>query len=94
VRHVWHRYRRQNQSDNKRLKWEFFCSGCGDWFPAKEVQVEHRDATGPLNSWETFRGFAEKLFVEADGLTLHCESCHAEKTKQERDERKQVKGGA
>ena len=43
VRQVWQRYRRENQSDNKRLKWEFWCAGCGEWFPAKELQVEHTE---------------------------------------------------
>lgn len=87
VRQVWDQNRRDNQSDNKRLKWEFYCSGCGEWFPRKELQTEHTEPCGSLRNWDEFRDFAKRLFVESDGLTLHCEDCHKAKTDEEKKSR-------
>ena len=36
-------FRRPSQSNNPRLKWEYPCFLCGEWFPRKEVQVDHTD---------------------------------------------------
>lgn len=90
VRHVWQEdgVRRDSQSENKRLKYEYWCSCCGEWFPKKEIQVEHIEPCGKCSSWEEFRDFGERLFVEADRLRLYCRKCNqamALKEKQERE---------
>jgi hypothetical protein len=71
--------RRKNQSDNKRLKWEFRCDACNGWFPRKSVQVDHIIACGQLKSWADMAVFAERLFCEADGLRVLCGKCHDER---------------
>jgi len=88
ARQVRAKYRRENESENRRLKWEYFCSSCGEWFPEKETQVEHTTACGSLKSWEEFKTFAERLFVEVEELRIFCLTCHEEKTKQEKEDRK------
>lgn len=76
--------RRPSQSENKRLKWEFQCSTCSQWFPRKEVEVDHLVPCGALTNWDEFKTFAERLFCEVDGLAVCCETCHQQKTNQTR----------
>lgn len=74
--------RRPSQSTNKRLKWEYQCADCQKWFPRKHVEVDHLIPCGPLSNWDQFRQFAERLFCEADGLSVRCEHCHQARTNQ------------
>jgi len=69
--------RRPSQSVNKRLKWEFMCAECKNWFPQKGVQVHHDVEAGKLNSAEDLAGFVERLFAE-EGWTVMCRGCHSE----------------
>lgn len=72
--------RRPNQSSNKRLKWEVQCCDCMNWFPQKEVQVDHKEPCGALTNWDEFKTFAERLFCEVECLAVRCKACHQEKT--------------
>lgn len=81
--------KRNYQGDNKRQKFEYQCAQCGNWFPQKEVQVDHIIPTGTLKSYEDLPGFVERLFVGVEGLQVLCtNTCHAAKTAQEREDRK------
>jgi len=77
VRHAMVAVRRKNESDNKRLKWEFQCATCRAWRPAKQVEVDHIVPCGSLKSFDDLRGFTERLFCEAEGLRVLCNVCHA-----------------
>jgi len=83
ARLVLEKSRRTSQSSNKRLKWEHQCADCGHWFPRKEVEVDHLVPCGSLRNWDEFKTFAERLFCEADGLVVRCETCHQIKTNQQ-----------
>lgn len=72
--------RRESQSDNPRLKWEYQCDHCCDWFPAKLVEVDHIEDCGPLTCFEDIAGFVERLFCEIDKLRVLCKRCHDKKT--------------
>lgn len=75
------RVKRPNQSANKRLKWEFQCEECRDWFPRKGVEVDHEPPVGSLLSYDDLPRFVERLFCESDGLRVLCKvNCHAAKT--------------
>jgi len=80
------RARRPSQSSNKRLKWEFLCSVCGDWFPQKGVQVHHLEPAGKLNSAEDLPSFVENLFCEVDKLAVICKNCHSNEHKKTKKE--------
>lgn len=67
--------RRQNQSSNKRLKWEFQCFNCTKWFPQKEVEVHHSVEAGTLKCYNDLPGFVERLFAEEGWICL-CRECH------------------
>ena len=71
---------RPSQSDNPRLKWEYQCAHCTDWFPKSKVEVEHTVDVGSLTCPEDLSGFVERLFCESDKLLVLCTKCHDKKT--------------
>lgn len=84
VRLVFNKVRRPYKGPNKRQKWEYQCADCGQWFPRKKVQADHIVPCGPLTNWDEFKTFAERLFVETDGLAVRCETCHQIRTRKNR----------
>lgn len=68
--------RRDNQSDNKRLKYEYQCSICKEWYPDKNIEVDHLIPAGSLRSGDDLKGFVERLFCEKEGLRVLCKPCH------------------
>ncbi|NOR58434.1 MAG: hypothetical protein GQ474_07925 [Sulfurimonas sp.] len=77
--------RRPNRSENKRLKWEFQCKDCKQWFPDKQVQVDHIIEAGTLKCAEDLVGFLERLTAEGEeDYQLLCKPCHQTKTNKER----------
>jgi len=80
VRQVFDAVRRKNQSENRRLKWEYQCRRCEGWFPRNQVEADHIVACGSLRSFPDLQGFAERMFVEVDGLQVLGGDCHAWKT--------------
>jgi 5-methylcytosine-specific restriction endonuclease McrA len=80
--------RRKNQSDNLRLKWEYQCAECKEWFPEKQIEVDHIVPAGTLTCAADLAPFVEKLFCEEEGLRVLCESCHAKVTAIQRGNRK------
>ncbi len=77
--------RRDNQSENKRLKYEYQCVLCKNWFPEKLIEVDHIIPAGSLRSGDDLKTFVEKLFCESDGFRVLCEVCHAMVTKEHSD---------
>ncbi len=82
--------KRKSESENKRLKWEYQCCVCGEWFPRKQVQVDHIIPCGSLRCWDDLTGFTQRLFTEPDNLRITCKACHQQITndarKRKRDE--------
>lgn len=89
-KHALEAARRPNESENKRLKWEFQCAACFNWFPHKEIEVDHIVPAGSLRSFEDVAGFVERIFCEQYGLVVLCERCHQAKTKLERTLRNEL----
>lgn len=86
LRNIMRRDRRPYSGPDKRTKWEHRCEACGRWYPAKLIEVDHIIPCGQLKNWDDLRGFAERLFCEADGLRKTCVECN-----QKRGRR--IKGG-
>jgi len=56
------------------------------------VLVDHRDpVVDPVRGFTTWDELVDRLFVEADGLQVLCFECHANKTADERQVRKDSK---
>lgn len=73
---------RPSQSSNKRLKKEYQCNHCKEWFPRKEVECDHIIECGSLKSLEEISQFIQRLSIEdISGFQILCKSkCHKEKT--------------
>ena len=85
IQNVKNKAKRKSQSDNKRLKFEYQCSVCAEWFPGKEVQVDHTVPVGSLKCGEDLQGFLERLTEEDESLyTVQCKPCHQIKTNEEK----------
>lgn len=76
--------RRKSQSDNKRLKWEYSCEECLNWFPEKQIEINHIIPCGGINSFEKIEGWCRRAFVEKEGFSRLCISCHRILTNEER----------
>jgi hypothetical protein len=73
--------RRPAQSEDSRLKWEYQCAECKNWFPKKEVECDHITPAGTLKSFEDLAEFVRKL---AGPQQVLCRTCHTNKTNNER----------
>lgn len=72
------------QKGRGKQKWEYQCASCLDWFPDKEVNVDHRIPAGTLRCAADLPGFVERLFCEVDNLQVLCSTCHNKKTQSEK----------
>lgn len=77
---------RKSQSLNRRLKFEYQCAHCKNWFPRKEVEIDHIIPCGTLSSLEDIAMFITKLTPEDPSAyqVLCTKICHYKKTQDER----------
>lgn len=80
-----HNARRPYSGKNKRQKFEYQCNQCKQWFPDKEINVDHIIPAGTLTCSGDLPGFIERLFCEQENLQCLCTTCHDVKTKEERN---------
>lgn len=73
--------KRAYKGPNKRQKFEYKCASCQNWFPEKQINVDHICPAGSLNSAQDLPGFVERLFCEQENLQCLCTDCHDKKTK-------------
>jgi len=71
------------------------CECCGELFAQGDLRADHRQPVVDPNvgfvSWDVF---IDRMFCEADGYDAICETCHAKKTAQENEIRRQIKSDA
>jgi 5-methylcytosine-specific restriction endonuclease McrA len=72
----------------KRQKFEYQCNKCKNWFPEKQINVDHILPAGTLTCAQDLPGFVERLFCEQNNLQVLCESCHNVKTQLEKPKKK------
>lgn len=80
--------RRAYKGSNKRQKYEYQCNKCKKWYPDKQINVDHIQPAGELNTANDLPGFVERLFCETDNLQVLCTTCHDKKTKAEKLKKK------
>jgi 5-methylcytosine-specific restriction endonuclease McrA len=77
--------RRKSTLTDKRVKWEYQCNHCKNWFKRKEVQNDHIVPKGRYDK-EVFFIWLERLFCEADGFQVLCKPCHLVKSNREKND--------
>lgn len=76
--------RRKYKGSNPHQRFEYQCNHCKQWFPEKEVNVDHIIPAGTLTCANDLPGFVERLFCEVQGLQILCFDCHNIKTQNEK----------
>ena len=72
-----------------RLAEHYQCSNCKEFFPAKQVQVDHIDpVVDPVKGFIDWNTFIDRLLCPKENLQVLCKPCHLIKTKIEKDLRK------
>lgn len=84
--------RRQYIGENKRMKWEYQCNICKQWYPQRQVLKDHIIPCGSCRSYQEVASFVKNLLVEIDGYQIVCEQCHQIKTNQENATVRIIKG--
>jgi 5-methylcytosine-specific restriction endonuclease McrA len=74
------------KKDFSKLKFEYKNVKTG------KIHIDHIDPVIPLTGWMNFDNFITRLFCSEDNLQILCSECHKEKTFQEKEQRKQIKG--
>lgn len=72
---------RPSQSSNKRIKKEYQCAKCKQWFPRKGVEIDHLEECGRLASYDDIVPFLKRLTKEdPDAYQILCKADHRHKT--------------
>lgn len=75
---------------NKRLKTQYQCNHCKKWFKRSDVHIDHIVPAGSLKSYDDIVPFIKNLTSDdIDNYQILCKKkCHLEKSKQEKQNRK------
>ena len=86
---------RPSQSDNKRLKKEYQCNNCKNWFKRDDVEIDHVLECGSLNNYDDIVPFIQRLTKEeVDAYQILCKNvCHKDKTNKYKELKKSLKNG-
>lgn len=87
--------KRPSKSVNKKLKWEYQCNICKNWYQWKTKQqvkksggvglsVDHITPAGTFLEPKDFMTFIPQLFCSRTGLQVLCDVCHDKKTSEEK----------
>lgn len=72
---------RPSQSANKRLKKEFQCKKCTNWFKRTDVEIDHKIECGSLSCYDDIVPFIQRLTKEEiEAYDILCKPCHKIKT--------------
>lgn len=74
------RVKREYKGSNKRQKWEYMCEMCKKYYIKAKMEADHKEPVGTLTCAHDLPGFVERLFCDALGYQILCDSCHEKKT--------------
>ena len=81
----------QINTKSGRLAKHYLCASCNIAYPAKEVEVNHRNPIVPVTGFDSWDGLIERLFCEKEHLEVLCKPCHRSVSKLENQQRKEIK---
>jgi len=72
---------RPSQNLNKRIKKEYCCAKCKNWFKRADVEIDHIEECGSLSKYEDIVPFIQRLTPEnINAFQILCKPCHKIKT--------------
>jgi len=74
---------------------QYICSECKKTFGMGDINVDHIEPVIPLDKTINdmdYNEIVERIFCDISNLQVMCKPCHKDKTKQERKEKKRIKG--
>lgn len=71
-----------------RAKYGYQCASCKEIFKSKDIRMDHIEPAVPLDGWQGFDVFIERMFCDEDGFQALCDACHTVKTTEEKEIRK------
>lgn len=72
---------RPSQSTNKRIKKEYQCAKCKNWFKRADVEIDHIEEAGSLNNYDDIVPFIQRLTKEdISSYQILCKPDHKIKT--------------
>jgi 5-methylcytosine-specific restriction endonuclease McrA len=75
--------RPSQDTSNKRLKKEYQCEICTNWFPRKNVEIDHKIECGSLKTYDDIVPFIKRLTAEnPSDYAILCKPCHLKKGKE------------
>lgn len=73
---------------NKRIKKEYQCVNCCQWYVRAKVEINHIVACGSLKCYADVLQFLERLFCESiSDYEILCKECHLKVTKEQKEQR-------
>ena len=73
--------RPSQNKQNKRLKKEYQCAHCKDWFKRQDVEIDHKIECGSLKNWDDVVPFIQRMTAEdVNAYQVLCIHCHKIKT--------------
>jgi hypothetical protein len=83
---------RPSQSINKRIKKEYQCAKCKNWFKRADVEIDHIEECGSLSKYEDIVPFLQRLTKEEiTAYDILCRPCHKIKTYKYKELKKKTK---
>lgn len=77
---------RPSESSNKRIKTEYQCNHCKEWFKGGDIQKDHIIPCGGINSYAKIVPWLKKAHIEdLSGFQILCKPCHKIKSKEEKN---------
>ena len=69
----------------------YVCESCKIQTKKSDIQLDHILSVIPLEGWQSWDSFIERLFCDASGYSVLCKTCHSAKTMQENHIRRENK---
>lgn len=84
--------RGKQRNKNNREVWVYECAMCKALFEDKQVQLDHIVPVVPVEGWDSWDGYLDRMFCGPEGYQVLCSvgatSCHKLKTQSENGIRK------
>lgn len=76
---------KKKNTKTNRVAQHYLCAACGVDFPNTQVQVDHISPVVDVKTgFTTWDNYIDRLFCGKDNLQVLCKTCHAIKTKEEK----------